>query len=88
MGWPVIAFVATTVHTAGVNWQSVLTIIGSIVTLVAIILTAIARYIAGKVTGAINEFRVSVVDQLTTRLTVVESKIDNINVQTPNHGRR
>jgi hypothetical protein len=76
------------VHTAGVNWVSVTAIVGTITAIFSVLFGAMAKYITGHVTSAINIFRISVVDELSTRLTVVEGKIDNINSQTGNRGRR
>jgi len=64
---------ATAVHTAGVNIELVLTIVGSIVLIMTAILGFFARWIADRITSAIDRFRIDVIVQLDTRLTVLET---------------
>jgi hypothetical protein len=70
----------TAVRTVGINWASVITIICSIVGALAIIFGFIAKYISRTLTQAItdsiNVFRISVVQELANRLTIVETKVD------------
>lgn len=68
----------TVVHTTGVNWMSVLTIIGGVVAIMSTIITAVALFISGKITAAINLFRIQVVNQLDLRLTKVEQTVTDI----------
>ena len=71
---------AQAVHTVGINWASVITIICSIVGALAIIFGMIARFVTKSlsrtITEAINQFRLSVVSELANRLTIVETKVD------------
>jgi zinc transporter ZupT len=73
----------TPVHTTGVNWQSVLAITASIVTLLSILGAVVGRYIASKITSSISKFQDAVVDKLDTRLTIVETKLDTLNRNNP-----
>lgn len=68
-----------TVHTSGINWESVITIIASICAIVAVLGGFASKYVAGKITAAIREFQVAVVAKLDTRLTTVEDKLDRLN---------
>jgi hypothetical protein len=71
---------AQAVHTTGINWASVLTIICAVVGALALIFGALARIITKSITrsitDAINQFRIDVVAALVTRLSVVEAKVD------------
>jgi hypothetical protein len=75
-----------TVHTTGVNWTSVVTIVGSVCVILGAMGTVIARYVSGQVTSAINVFRVDVVSKLDNRLSAVESKLDMIAENNPPMG--
>jgi hypothetical protein len=66
------------VHTTGINWASVLTIVLGIVTLLSIIVGFTSRYLGNRITGSIDKFRIEVVSQLDTRLTKVEAQIDAV----------
>lgn len=69
-----------TVHTSGVNWASVLTIVCSLVAAMGIVFGFLAKWITTSlnrtITDSINVFRISVVSELANRLTVVETKVD------------
>jgi hypothetical protein len=75
-----LAEVVQTVHTSGVNWASVLTIVCSLVAALGIIFGAIAKYVTSSLTRstaeAIQRFQLSVVSTLATRLSVLETKVD------------
>lgn len=71
------------VHTTGINWTSVLTIIVSIVTLLSILGAIVGKYIANQITNAISRFQDAVVDKLDNRLTIVETKLDTLNRNNP-----
>lgn len=71
----------TTVHTTGINWESVLTIVGAVCVILTTLGTYVARYVAGNVTTAINNFKIDVVAKLDTRLTTVETKLDEKNLR-------
>jgi hypothetical protein len=75
-------FLADAVHTTGINWESVSTIIVGVITGLAIICGAFTRYlgkiISSTVTSAIDRFRVEVVSALDVRLARVEEKVDNV----------
>lgn len=77
--------VATTpvVHTTGINWISVTTIIVGITVVMSALLSVIARYIANRVTDSINRLRIDVVDKIDTRLSVVEKTLELINRNNP-----
>ena len=80
-----LAAATSVVHTTGVNWQSVLTITGSIVTLLTILGALVGRYIANRITAAIATFQNAVVSKLDTRLTIVETKLDTLNRNNPRY---
>ena len=67
---------ATTVHTTGINWASVVTIVCSVVGALAIIFAAItrffAKYISDRITGAIDKLRLDVLAQMDKRVTILE----------------
>jgi len=77
-----MVILATTVHTSGINWASVLTITGSVITVVTIVFGFIARLVSNQITSAINKFRIEVVTKLDIRLTHVEQKLDDIQTNT------
>jgi hypothetical protein len=68
---------ATTVHTAGINWASVLTIISSTVVALSIVLgfaiRFFAKYIANQVTTAIDKLRLDVLAAMDKRIAVLEA---------------
>jgi hypothetical protein len=68
----VIAEIATAVHTTGINWPSVLTIVCAIVGALAIIFGVIARAVSNSVTSAIDHFRIEVITKMDTRLALLE----------------
>lgn len=74
--------IAAAVHTTGVNWQSVAVITSIVVGLLSTVFGVVARLVSNQITAAINKFRVDVVSQLDTRLTSVETKLDDL------HGKR
>lgn len=78
---------AQVVHTTGINWASVLTIILTVVTLVSFIVGFTSRYLGNRITGSIDKFRIEVVSQLDTRLTKVEEQLNAVRNQRPT-GRR
>lgn len=61
-----------TVHTSGVNWESVLAITGAIIVIAGPILGLLAWYVTTRVTGAINLFRLDVIDKLDRRISRLE----------------
>lgn len=69
---------AAVVHTAGVNWQATVAIVGGVVVIMSAVIGVFSRWIAGQITGAINQFRVDVVAQLDLRLTAVETKLSDL----------
>lgn len=66
--------VAASVHTIGINWASVLTIVSAVVVIMTAVLGVLTRYVASKVTGAIDKFRIDVFDPLEGRVTAVEAR--------------
>jgi hypothetical protein len=66
------------VHTTGINWQATLAIVGTIVTVMTVIIGAFAKFIGDKMTNAINKFRIDVVSALDLRLTSVEAKLEDV----------
>jgi hypothetical protein len=66
-----------TVHTAGINWPSVFTIVfGSVATLSIILgflLRFTGRYISDKITGAIDRLRIDVILEMDRRVVVLET---------------
>jgi hypothetical protein len=70
----------TAVHTVGINWPSVITIICSIVAALGVIFGFLARAVTKSlsraITDAIRDFQISVVNLLATRLSIVETKVD------------
>jgi hypothetical protein len=77
-----------TVHTTGINWESVVTIIASITTILAVLGAAVTRFVTGRITMAIHEFQIAVVDKLDSRLTELEAKVDTVNRKIPARTRR
>ena len=80
-----IATVLQTVHTTGVNWDSVAAIVGiisGVITTFAIIVgwisKSFAKYITNQITSSINQFRIEVVATLENRLTRVEDMTENL----------
>jgi predicted cation transporter len=75
-------WVADAVHTTGINWESVTTIIVGIVTTISIIGGLFIKYLSQQIkdgiVSAIDRFRIDVINKLDLRLTTVESKLDNI----------
>jgi hypothetical protein len=75
-----IAQTVQTVHTAGINWASVLTIVCALVGAMGVVFGVLAKWITTSlnrtITDSINVFRISVVSELANRLTVVETKVD------------
>lgn len=69
---------AAVVHTTGINWEATIAIVASVVTVMSIVLGVFVRWVAAQITGAINKFRIDVVSQLDTRLTRVETKVNDI----------
>jgi hypothetical protein len=65
-------WLATTVHTSGINWETVGTLIGSIIAAVTLIFGFFARYISNRITASIDRFRIDVIAKMDTRLTVLE----------------
>jgi ABC-type lipoprotein release transport system permease subunit len=81
----VITQVAQTVHTAGVNWDSVAAIVGIISGVIATfaiiagwVSKSFAKYITNQITSSINQFRIEVVATLENRLTRVEDMAENL----------
>lgn len=68
---------AATVHTSGINWESVITIVGSVVTVLSVVFGLIARsvshYVANKITQAIDKLRIDVIDSMDKRVTSLEA---------------
>lgn len=74
------------VHTTGVNWASVITIIGAIVVIMSAVFALLAWYVTTRITGGIDKFRIEVVDKLDSRLIKVETTLEVIRKQ--GSGRR
>jgi hypothetical protein len=66
-------YLATTVHTSGVNWESVIAIVGGVVTIMTVIFGLFARYVSNSITGSIDRFRIEVIQKLDRRITVLET---------------
>lgn len=79
----IVASTPPVVHTTGVNWASVTTIIVGITLVMTTILGVLAKYIANRVAGSINQLRIDVVDKLDTRLSVVEKTLELISRNNP-----
>jgi hypothetical protein len=66
-----------TVHTSGINVESVLVIVGSVTGTLGIVFGAIARslgrYVAGKITASIDQLRIDVISALEVRVTALEA---------------
>jgi hypothetical protein len=77
-----VSWAAQAVHTTGINWASVLTIVCAVVGALAVIFGAMARWIAksleGAITAAIDKFRIEVVSTLATDLAVVKAQVANL----------
>ena len=70
-----------TVKTTGVNWTSVVTIVCSTIVALSVVFGFLTRMLSGRITGAIDKFRIEVVSQLDLRLTAVESRLNDIRNQ-------
>lgn len=62
------------VHTVGINWDSVLTIVSAVVVIMTAVFSVLARYVAMKITGSIDKFRIESFDPLESRVTQVEAR--------------
>ena len=67
-----------TVHTTGVNWESIAAITSCIVVVMSAIIGVFAKVIGNQITSSIDKFRVAVINQLDHRLTVLEVKVDTL----------
>jgi hypothetical protein len=63
---------AASVHTEGVNWELVIAIVTCVVTTMTVVFGLFARYVSGQITGAINQFRIEILQKMENRLTVLE----------------
>lgn len=72
-----IADVVASVHTVGINWVSVATIVCSSVTVLSVVLGFIirtmARYISGQITTAITQFRVEVIEPMASDVAALKA---------------
>lgn len=64
--------IASTVHTSGIDWASVITMVSSVVVIMSLVLAVIGKFIANKITSAIDGFRIEVIAKLDTRITILE----------------
>ena len=64
----------TVVHTTGINWESVGTIIAATVAAMSFIFGLSARYVSGRITTAIDKFRIDVISKMDTRISILEEK--------------
>ena len=62
------------VHTTGINWDSVVTIVASVVVIMTTVFGLLARYVATKIAGAVDKFRIEAFDPLESRVSAVENK--------------
>jgi len=66
-----------TVHTSGINVESVLVIVGSVTGTLGIVLGACARwlgrYVSGRITASIDRLRIDVIAALDVRVTALEA---------------
>lgn len=62
----------TVVHTEGVNWELVTTLVTTIVGLLTVIFGLLARYVSARITTAIDKFRIQVMEQMDKRVTILE----------------
>jgi hypothetical protein len=60
------------VHTVGINWSSVLTIVGSVVVIMSTVLGFLAKLITVAITKAIDKLRIDVIDGMEKRLSLLE----------------
>lgn len=75
-------YLAETVRTAGVNWESIAVIAGVSSSMMTLIVGAFAKWISNQITGAINKFRIEVITQMDNRLTSVEITVKDIKEST------
>jgi len=61
-----------TTHTNGINWASVVTLVGSVAVTMSIIIGVFAKVISNQITGAINKLRIDVISDLYLRITALE----------------
>lgn len=62
------------VHTAGINWESVGTIIAATVAAMSFVFGVFARYVSGRITAAIDRFRIDVISKMDVRISILEEK--------------
>lgn len=63
----------STVHTSGVNIESVVIIVSSCCVIMSFVVGAFAKVVAKAITGAIDKFRLDVIAKLETRITILET---------------
>ena len=67
-----------TVHTTGINWGSVAVIVGSMTGTLSIIFglifRSLAKYVANRITDAINKLRIDVISALEARVMALEAE--------------
>jgi hypothetical protein len=72
-----VAYAITTVHTSGINWESVATIVVSVVvslsTIFGLIARSMAKYVASHIATSIDRFRIDVVSALADRVASLEA---------------
>lgn len=61
-----------TVHTTGVNWESVAVIVAAIATTMTFVLTLFAKVIGGTIAGAVDKLRIEVIAKMDNRITTLE----------------
>lgn len=68
------------VHTTGINWDSVATIVTSIVTAISLIggfmIKRFAKYLGDRIDRAIDKLRIDPIGKLDTRLVRVEAVLE------------
>jgi len=64
--------------TDNVSWGLIVTIISASTVFLGLVIGGVAKLLTDKITNAINQFRIDVVNQLDTRLTAVETKLNDI----------
>lgn len=79
-----LAGTTTVVHTTGINWESVATIVAAVVGALTALITIVGRYLSNRITGAIDKFRVDVIGRMDTRISLLEQQVFG----QPRNGRR
>lgn len=78
----------TTVHTTGINWESVLVLVGAIVTILSVVIGAFLRQQGNAIKNAMNNMTIMLEAKLETKEKVAEIARDVAVLKTRLDNRR